>query len=322
MNEDFMLSAWRKPPPPFAAQLRGRLRQLDGPRTTSPRRRHVLQAVACAASLLLAVGLFALPSVRAGAETFLDLFRVVNFVAVPVPTARFTALQRGLDLPRLLGEQVHVVQAAGNPQRVGSAEQAGALTGIAVHLPTWLPDGLTLQQIEVLGEQRWTVAASAQKLQQVLDVLGINDLAVPPGLEGQSANIHVYPSMHVTYGSRGGHVQFIQGRQPDAVLPQGTDLPLLAEIGLRVLGFEPNEARRFANSIDWRTTLLVPVPAAVANFHEVDLGGGKGLLIETAATNGPRTAQLLWSAGNAVFALISDGDVNPMELFEMARSTQ
>ena len=42
MNEDFMLSAWRKPPPPFAAQLRGRLRQLDAPRTASP-----IEAVAC-----------------------------------------------------------------------------------------------------------------------------------------------------------------------------------------------------------------------------------------------------------------------------------
>ncbi len=320
MNDDFMLSAWRKPPPPFAAQLRGRLRQLDAPRAVSHRRRHVLQAVACAASLLLAVGLATLPSVRAGAENFLDLFRVVNFVAVPVPTARLASLQRGLDLPRMLGEQVHVVQAAGAPQSVATAAQAGALSGIAVHLPTWLPEGLALQGIEVLGEQRWTVAASSQKLQQVLDTLAINDLAVPAGLDGQTASIHLYPSMRVTYSAQRGHVLFVQGRQPDAVLPRGVDLPLLAEIGLRVLGFEPNEARRFANSIDWRTTLLVPVPTSVANFHEVDVGAGKGLLIETARTDGPRQSQLLWSADGSVFALI--GDVRPEELFEMARSTQ
>ena len=103
-------------------------------------------------------------------------------------------------------------------------------------------------------------------------------------------------------------------------MPQGADLPLLAEIGLRVLGFEPNEARRFANTIDWRTTLLVPVPASVANFHEVDIGASKGLLIETTATAGRRASQLLWSVGGTVFALI--GDVSPEELFEMARSTQ
>src|SRR3984957_16505252 len=124
MNDDFMQSAWRKPPPPFAAQLRERLRHQDAQRASSPRRRRVLQALACAASLLLAVGLVTLPSVRAGAETFLDLFRVVNFVAVPVPTQRVATLQRGLDLPRMLGEQVHVVQAAGPPQGVATAEQA------------------------------------------------------------------------------------------------------------------------------------------------------------------------------------------------------
>ncbi len=319
MNEDFMQSAWRKPPPPFAAQLRERLRHQEAQRAASPRRRHVLQAVACAASLLLAVGLFTLPSVRAGAENFLDLFRVVNFVAVPVPKERFDTLQRGLDLPRMLGEQVHIVQAPGTPQSVATPAQAGALAGIAVHLPTWLPDGLALQGIEVLGEQRWTVAASSQKLQQVLDTLGISDLTVPPGLDGQTATIHLYPSVRISYNAQGGRVLFIQARRPDAVLPQGADLPQLAEIGLRVLGFEPNEARRFANSIDWRTTLLVPVPASVANFHEVDLGGSKGLLIETAASSGPRLSQLVWSAGNSVFALV--GNVRPEELFEMARST-
>src|ERR1700749_4095375 len=148
MNEDFMQSAWRKPPPPFPAQLRERLRHLDAQSAASPRRRRGVQAVACAASLLLVVGLVTLPSVRAAAETFLDLFRVVNFVAVPVVNDRVTALQRGLDLPRMLGEQVQVVQAAGPPQGVATAEQAGVLTGIAIHLPTWLPEGLTLQWIE------------------------------------------------------------------------------------------------------------------------------------------------------------------------------
>jgi hypothetical protein len=320
MNEDFMQSAWRKPPAQYAAQLRERLRHLDAQRTASPRRRHVLQAVACAASLLLAVGLATLPSVRAGAETFLDLFRVVNFVAVPVARQRVATLQRGLDLPRMLGEQVHVVQAPGTPQSVATPEQAGALSGIAVHLPTWRPDGLAQQGITVLGEQRWTVAASTEKLQRLLDNLGINDLVAPAGLDGQTATIHLYPSVQVAYGAQGARVLFVQARRPDAVLPRGADLPLLAEIGLRVFGFEPNEARRFANSIDWRTTLLVPVPASVANFHEVDLGGNKGLLIETAPSAGPRTSQLVWSAGDTVFALI--GTVHPEELLEMARSTQ
>ena len=320
MNDDFMQSAWRKPPPAFAAQLRGQLRQLDTRRASSPRRRHVLQAIACAASLVLAVGLVAVPSVRAGAESFLDLFRVVNFVAVPVAKDRFATLQRGLDLPRLLGEQVHMVQPAGAPQSVATAEQAGVLSGIAVHLPTWMPDGLTQQGIEVLGEQRWTVAASTQKLQQVLDTLGISDLTAPAGMDGQTATIHLYPSVQVSYSAQASHVVFIQARQPEATLPRGTDLPLLAEIGLRVLGFEPNEARRFANSIDWRTTLLVPVPASDVHFHEVDLGGSKGLLIDAVASSGPPTSQLLWSAGGSVFALI--GNVHPEELYEMARSSQ
>ena len=323
MSDEFMLKAWRTPAPDFTRQLREHLRRLDAQHKPARRPRFALRVLAYAASVVLAVGLFAIPSVRAGAEAFLDLFRVVNFVAVPLEKKRLDVLQQGLDLPRLLGEQVQVVKAPGEPQAVATLDEAGALTGIHVRTPAWRPVGLELTQIAVLGEQTYTLTASAAQIQHVLDALGIDDLSVPPGIDGKTATIHVPPAVHVVYSNKAVHAMLLEARRPDATLPPGTDLAQLAEIGLRVLGVDSSEAHRLAQSVDWRTTLLVPVPSSVGRFHQVNVQGGSGLLIESppASIDAPWIrSQLMWSSGDAVFTLV--GNVRPEELYEMAQSMQ
>jgi hypothetical protein len=316
MSDEFMLNAWRKPPPQFARQLREHLHAVDARHRVSTRRRKAFRALAYAATVLLAVGLGTLPSVRASALAFLDLFRVVNFVAVPVEKERASVLQRGLDLPRMLGEQVHALQVAGPPRLMSTPEEAGQVAGIRVRLPTWRPVGLEVQSIDVLGAQTWSVTASAKKLQSILDALGIEDLSAPPGIDGQNATIHGFPAVRVAYGDRSKQVTLIQARRAEVTLPKGTDLTLLGEIALRVLGLDRAEAHRFAQNVDWHTTLLVPVPAGITNFRRVDIQESTGLLIETAG----RESWLLWSSADSVFVLA--GHVRPQELFEMAESIQ
>lgn len=326
MDDQFMLTGLRNPRPDFAAQLRQRLRGLDAVRNRHARWRIAFRTVAYAASLLLAVGVFALPSFRAGAEAFLDMFRVVNFAAISVQQERVNALmgRQRLDLPRMLGEQVRVLHAPGADRTVETPEEAGTLAGIAVRMPAWLPPGLTLQRIEVSGDQSWTVTASAEKLQRALDTFGINDLSVPAGIDGQVSSIYVPPVVRVTYGTQSHRVVFVEARQPDATLPAGIDLPQLAQIGLRVLGVDRTQAHRFAQEVDWRTTLVVPVSAEGSVFRRVDIQGNSGLLVEPvhrASGSALRVeSTLLWSAGDSVFAL--SGSVSSEELFEMAQSVQ
>jgi RNA polymerase sigma-70 factor, ECF subfamily len=209
-------------------------------------------------------------------------------------------------------------------QITGLSESAGTLAGIAVRLPAWLPPGLTLQRIEVSGDQSWTVTASAEKLQRALDTFGINDLSVPAGIDGQVSSIYVPPVVRVTCGTQSHRVVFVEARQPDATLPAGIDLPQLAQIGLRVLGVDRTQAHRFAQEVDWRTTLVVPVPAEGSVFRRVDIQGNSGLLVEpvhgASGSALPVESTLLWSAGNSVFAL--SGSVSSEELFEMAQSVQ
>ena len=109
-------------------------------------------------------------------------------------------------------------------------------------------------------------------------------------------------------------------------MPAGNDLSRLGEIGLRVLGMDSKQARSMARSIDWTSTMVVPVPLDATTFREVTIQGQKGLLItgsETDQAPSGRTRMrnlLLWSDGGRLYALT--GDVTETDLVEMAESVR
>jgi len=326
MDDDFMLSAWRKPRPEFARELRARLAELDDKRIGSRAPARLSWIAAYAASVVLAVAIFAIPSVRAAAQAFLDLFRIVNFAPVPVQPDRIKALlaRQGIDLPRLVGEQTQVLKAPGPSRTVETIEAAGAIAGIHIALPTWRPVGLEMGPIDVVGDQSLQFTASSAKLQYVLDSLGIDDLSAPAGIDGQTVTMHVFPIVRITFADATRRVALIQARQPEVSLPAGLNLAQLAQIALRLLGVDRSEAYRIAQSVDWRTTLILPIPADVSFFRQVNVQGSPGLLITTVnrAARGtlPVESRILWSANGSVFALA--GSVRPDELFDMAQSVQ
>ena len=328
MDDQFMLGAWRRPRPDFVRQVRERLDQQDLEMAVIHRPRSALRAAAYAATLLLAVGAFALPQVRAGAAAFLDLFRVVNFAPVAIQPERIKDLMSHgeLDLPHLLGEQVQVLKQSGPPQEVANAEAASTAAGIRVRMPAWLPAGMAPERFDVSDDYAMRVTLSAQKLNTVLDAIGIEDLRVPPEADGKAVTMNVPRIVRVTFRDpQSRRVTLVQARQPEAAFPAGVDPATFAEIGLRVLGLERGEAHQFAQNVDWRSTLLVPVPSNAATFKQVDVNGNGGLMIETKRPkDGPQDrrpmAQIMWSSGGSVYVLV--GDVRPEMLFTMAQTVQ
>ncbi|HEV2700386.1 MAG TPA: hypothetical protein VGV09_02060 [Steroidobacteraceae bacterium] len=323
MDDEFMYLGVRKPRPALLREVRERLRGLEETRR-APRSRWGLRLLACAASLALVVSLSVVPSMRVGAQAFLDLFRVVNFVALRVPNEHFAdrAREQGLDLPRMLAEQIKVLKAPSPPVSVASPEEAGMQAGMRVLVPTWLPADLHAQAPQVVGERAVSVTVSSQKLQRVEAAFGIDDLPVPGGIDGKTADIYTHPAVLMLYTGDHRQVQLVESRQPQVSLPEGLDLARLAEIGLRVIGMNSADAYQFAQQIDWRTTLVVPVPADAFDLQQVDVQGSHGLLIRRRVViNGAEVgqAQLLWSTADAVFALSGGA---PQELLNMARSMQ
>jgi hypothetical protein len=332
MDDEFMLSGWRKPRADFARKLRQKLDHAESEAIVHHQPRRVTRYLAYAATLLVVFGAFTLPSVRAGARAFLDLFRVVNFAPVAVRPEQIRKFNPGgkVDLPRLLGEQVVVLKEPTPPQQVATPQEAGAAAGTPVRLPAWLPPGMEQKVIEVMGESAVRVTMNTEAVNSLVDAFGIYDLRVPDEANGKSVTLQVNPIVRMDYSTSGDkpkRVMLLQGKSPVATLPEGVDLASLAEIGLRIMGLESAEAHRFANSVDWRTTLIVPVPADIATFRQIDVAGNPGLIVETRLNRQRQSAEqvdqgthILWSSNGSVFVLM--GNVHPEELFEIAQSVQ
>jgi hypothetical protein len=319
--DDSFLHGWRRrPSQEFATRLRIALRDAeDAEARFVPR---AAKWAALAASVALVGSVFVFPSVRAGAQAFLDLFRVVNFAAVSFDPASLRALaESGLDLPRMLGEQVEVLENGGAPVAFASPEEAGAAVGMTVQSPAYVPADLERTAVEATGGTAFRITASTAKLRDVLDALAIDDVSIPDGLDGQTATVRVPPIVRVTYAGGSRSVQLMQARTPEVSFPAGIDLRALAEIGLRILGLPSADAYRFAQNIDWRSTLIVPVPAS-GTFRQVDVQGRPGLMIESALdpATGAAKNEVLWSSDDRVFALL--GGLRAAEMLEMAQTVQ
>ncbi len=319
MNDVWMHALRDEPSAEFKDQLRRRLRDEDAA-AVAPATSYRRSALIAAAVVLLSA-LLAVPAVRASAAQFLSLFRVVNIVAVKVEPSRLDSLKaQDLEIGKLIGEHVEVLADPGLPVPVGSLEEAASVAGMPIAVPQWLPEDSKIIETAVMGERVLRITASATRLQQVMDALGITNLTAPAALEGQVVNVRVPPVVMVRYEHGNRRSRLFQARVPQVTLPTSVDLAALGEIGLRILGLSPDDARQFARAIDWHTTLLVPVPPGVSSFRQVTIGGRPGILMQHQPANQSPTTVVLWSTTERVFALVSIHGLD--QVLAMADSVQ
>jgi hypothetical protein len=284
--------------------LRARLRAHEPAGDT--RRDWPRRTLAAAAAVAVVAVLISVPGVRASVAEFISLFRVVHFVPVAVDSTRLDRLEaEHLEIGALIGEHVEVLQDPGPPLNVASLADAGAAAGMTLALPQWLPVETQVLETTVVGERVVRVTASGVRLQQVMDALGINDLTVPAGLDGHIVNVRVPPVAMIRYDHGKRRSRLFQARTPQLTLPDSINVQALGEIGLRILGLAPAEARQFAKAIDWHTTLIVPVPPNASGFRQVNIGGHLGVIVEHQPRHQSPTQTIIWSTADRVFALVS-----------------
>lgn len=323
--DDRMLHEYRRDPDPrFARDLRERLRRQEGRRPLAAR--GVVRLAALAAGVAVVAALFTIPSVRVSAQSFLELFRVRRFAAVPFSESRFETLRslgQGKDHGLLVLDKEETVLDPGPMRYVPSREAASPEAGFAVSAPSYLPEGLVADSVFVEGAGAMRLSVSEAKLRAVLQRLDLNDVEIPTGLDGRWIEVKKPPVVFQKFRSpRNGRAMLVQARSPEVSVPAGWDVERLAEIGLRVLGLDTGEARRIARSTDWRSTLLVPVPMNASTFRQVTVRGQSGLLITTSTRgqDGRRRegAMLMWTQGERVFCL--QGNLSGRDLMQMAES--
>jgi hypothetical protein len=324
-DDDRLMSSLREEPrPEFARGLHDRLRTQGPARrpARAPSRRLTLSFTMAAAAAVVALS-FTFPAVRASAQAFLDLFRVRNFAAVSVSQARIDQLKATkLDVQTFFGQRTETPAEHSKPEVFASTAEAGARAGFAVRTPADL-EGYLPDTIAVVGGQTVTFVAHTAPLQQLLEGLDIRDLQVPAGLEGQTVRITTTPVVAQQFVRDQRHAVLAQARSPEVALPPGTDVSRLAEIALRIAGLDAGEARNFARSTDWSSTMLIPIPLESSNFTQVTVRGQKGLLVSSREERKPGERHrpgtlLLWGEDGMVYALA--GDLGQTQIVQMAES--
>jgi hypothetical protein len=334
VNDDFLYRYREDPSAEFAQALKQRLRDAEQetpePEEAAGRRRAGRLGPALVSSGVLAAVLlaFSLPSVRAAARSFLDLFRVKRFVAVPVDPERLARLQAdGLDLRSLVANQVEVLEPAREPEPADGVEEAAAEAGIAVRQPAVIPVGAAFSGVSIGRPGAFRVTVDVAKIELVARAVGVEDAEVPPEWNGATIEVHASPVVVLTYRRGEDAFVLLESRPPMLELPESIDLGQLGTLGLRMAGMSAEEARLFAGKIDWRSTLLVPIPVGGGTFREVEVRGRKGLLVSalghqkagtTASGRGRWRSILLWTEGEQGFALHGPGQ--GVEILEMAQS--
>jgi hypothetical protein len=211
--------------------------------------------------------------VRAAAGDFLGLFRVSRFAPISVSPQQLALLERLSEEGLEPGEFV-ITQELGEPQTVDSPEEAATVAGFA---PKTLPNRSALVRTYVMDGGAGYLVVDLAGARAIVEAAGADPLLLPDSLDGARVDVTVYDSVGQLYDNG---VMLVQSPSPDVNYPADVDPTVLGEALLQVLGTEPAEARRIAQSIDWTSTLLLPIPQDLGTYREVNVNGVGGVVLE------------------------------------------
>jgi hypothetical protein len=264
--------------------------------------------VAAAAVVIVALSVSSGPT-RALAQRLLGLLRVKSVVVVPMERD-FFAEGKGKLLSNILSDAVTVTKEE-KPQTVDTREEAARLAGFAVRLPAMRTDA---PRLVVEGEHAVQFTVNRQRVDTFLSLAGRTDLPIPEDLANARIAVDVPRGVRALYGDcqpRRGTDCLILMQTPApvvATLPE-LDLSAVAELGLQISGMSAEEARTFARTVDWTSTLAIPLPRDAADFETVTVDGVQGVLISGhRRPNFPAGYALIWIKNGVVYALNGLGD--------------
>ncbi len=295
--------------------------------------------VAVAAVAALSVALTFAP-VQALASNFLGLFRVQQITILPIDTTRLSEMNgdssTGKQISQLLSDSVKVTHKPADPQLVADAAAASQAAGFTVRLPSNRTD---LSQLSVQDSTSFEFTIDRQRAQSLLNEAGHSDLQLPASLDGAPIQVSVPASVAALYGdcpkfkkvdAPDGSDSGSSGRRyfkcvfmaqipsPTVNTPPDLDVQKLAEIGLQFTGMTAEEAHNYSQTIDWASTLVIPIPRNGASYTQVQADGVSANLIERPSDDAPEYA-LVWVKDGIIYAISGMGS-NSQTAIDMANS--
>ncbi|MFN2121517.1 MAG: DUF4367 domain-containing protein, partial [Anaerolineales bacterium] len=105
---------------------------------------------------------------------------------------------------------------------------------------------------------------------------------------------------------------------PTVDAPPSVDVAQLAQIGLEFTGMTAEQAAAFTQTVDWTSTLVVPIPKNAATYKQVNVDGVSGYLIQRPSNDAPQFV-VLWIKDGILYSIGGLG-TDSAQAIDMANS--
>jgi putative zinc finger protein len=274
-------------------------------------------------TVVLLLGAFlAFPSGRSLAQRLLATLRVERVQPVRLD---FSSVDGNRPLQQMIGQMVSdkvVVTVDEKPQHPANATDAAQLAGFPVRLLSARVDS---PRFTVEGQHAFHMTIDRARLQEIFDQSGRPDLLLPATLDGATISVQIPRSVTVQYGDcaregnrehsgppaaapqLGNCLALEQAPSPVVSVPAEVNIQQLAEIALQFTGMSAEQAREFCQTIDWKSTLVLPIPRYAGSYSVVEVNGVQGTLITHNDRRGSQYA-LIWVKNGIIYGLAGQGD--------------
>lgn len=256
------------------------------------------------------VALLSFAPARSLGQRILSMLRVQKVAIVPIDMEAISTTTDGRQkvLSQLISDQVTVTIKPGDPTVESSPDAASQAAGFAV---LTLPGLGEPSRIVVRDESAFHITLDRDRVAAILDAAGRSDIPVPANVDGALIAVHVPKGVDMTYGScsgasQEGCIHFAQVPVPAISIPPSLDMASLAEAALQLGGMSAAQATAFCQTVDWSSTLVIPVPRNSSSTRTVSVAGVNGTLVQEQGRRGAGYA-LIWVKNRQIFALTGNG---------------
>ena len=277
--------------------------------------------------------------VRLLAQRVLAMLRVQKITVVSIDP---TTLMSGSEpdsrpyklINQFFADNVVVTIDPGKPEVVPTVTKAAQLAGYSIRTIGNLG---APQRLEVSGETAFQMTVNRDRVETLLDEIGRSDIQIPQSANGALVAVHIPKIVFSMYGDcpvrrRSGDsnpqsraeelaerkmermaqtkntncTYLVQAPSPTVSVPPELNMSEIAEAALELAGMSPAEAHSFCETVDWSSTLVVPIPRNSSSSENVSVDGVEGTLITETLSEGNRYS-LLWIKNGVIHSLMGHG---------------
>jgi hypothetical protein len=294
-----------------------------------------LAVVAVVVTILVSIN-----PVRTWAQRVLAMLRVQKIQVVTIdPTTLMSSSEPDSRPYKLINQfvadNVVVTLDPGKPDVFSDLTRAAQSTGYPIRTIGSLG---APHSVEVNGETAFQMTFNRDRVVTLLDEIGRPDIQIPESANGVLIAVHIPKSVVSIYGDCparhkyvSSHAQsegeamaerkmermanmkdtnctyLIQAPSPTVSVPSDLNMSDIAEAALELAGMSPAEARSFCQTVDWSSTLVVPIPRNSSSYETVTVDGVEGTLITETLSEENRYS-LLWIKNGVIHSLVGHGN--------------